>query len=195
MRDIVDPYLADRGVLVRESPVLKTSDARAAHVYLSLQLRDDAQDKGLTRLSFDGLVRSALTNTDPEHRLSRADITKRIQGLLPGDLPARLDELTNGALALTTCRAQPPMIRPASPRNDGCEGWRSHSWRRHLSHFSKATLAGPATGFFAAPQWMRSLLTVPRNCSGENGFCRNSTSPGTISSVKSRPRRCNSGRL
>jgi len=130
----------------------------------------------LTRLSFDGLVRSALTNTDPEHRLSRADITKRIQGLLPGDLPARLDELTNGALALTTRRAQPPN-------------------ELFFLNFSKATLAGPATGFFAAPQWMRSLLTVPRNCSGENGFCRNSTSPGTISSVKSRPRRCNSGRL
>ena len=57
-RDIVDPYLSSKGVLAGRPAVLESNEARAAHVYLSLQLRDEAQEKGLTKLSDGYLLHS-----------------------------------------------------------------------------------------------------------------------------------------
>lgn len=111
-RDIVDPYLAAQGVLERRTPVLETHEARAAHVYLSLQLRDESQQKGLTKLSFEALVRSVLTRTDSEHRLARDEIKLRVRQLLPHDAPERVDLLVDSALDRLTKRAIRHWVKP-----------------------------------------------------------------------------------
>jgi hypothetical protein len=103
-KDIVDPYLAKEGI-IRRSPVLESHEAKAAHVYLSLQLRDEIQEKGLTRLSFEALVRSVLINTTSEHRMKRAAVKAGVRQLLPNDPPDRLDQLTDSALTRLTKRA------------------------------------------------------------------------------------------
>jgi hypothetical protein len=104
-RDIVDPYLASRGVLARPSPVLDSNEAKAAHVYLSLQFRDEVQEKGLTKLSFEALVCSVLIDTTAEKRMPREEIKQRVRHLLPGDNPARVNQLTESALTRLTKRA------------------------------------------------------------------------------------------
>ncbi|HUA21518.1 MAG TPA: hypothetical protein VMB25_22385 [Bryobacteraceae bacterium] len=102
--DIVDPYLASEGVL-KHSPVLETYETKAAHIYLSLQLRDVVQEKGLTKLSFEALIRSVLIRTDSEHQLSRNEVKARIHQLLPKDPIDQVDQLTDNALTRLTKRA------------------------------------------------------------------------------------------
>jgi len=111
-RDIVDAYLASEGVLARRAPALATHEARAAHVYLSLQLRDESQEKGLTKLSFEAAVRAVLSRTDSEHRLPRSEVKARVRRLLPNDPPERVDSLTDSALARLTKRAIRHWVKP-----------------------------------------------------------------------------------
>jgi hypothetical protein len=104
-KDIVDPYLSSKGVLAGRPAVLESDEARAAHVYLSLQLRDEAQEKGLTKLSFEALVRSVLIGTSSEKRMSRGDIRVRIRQLLPHDAAEQVEQLTDSALVRLTKQA------------------------------------------------------------------------------------------
>lgn len=99
-------------MLTRRPPVLATHEARAAHVYLSLQLRDEAQEKGLTKLSFEALVRSVLSRTNSEHRMSRDDIKRRVRELVPNDPAERVDHLTNRALLRLTKHAIRHWVKP-----------------------------------------------------------------------------------
>ena len=96
-RDVVDPWLTSKGLLETRSVVLQSGEARAAHVYLSLQLRDEAQDKGLTKVSFEALARSVLFNTNPEKLMKRDEIKRRVRQLLPNDAAERVDQLTDSA--------------------------------------------------------------------------------------------------
>jgi hypothetical protein len=104
-RDIVDPYLASKGILTRPSPVLDSDEAKVAHVYLSLQFRDEVQEKGLTKLSFEALVQSVLIHTNSERRMSRDEVKQKVRNLLPGDDPERVGQLTESALTRLTKRA------------------------------------------------------------------------------------------
>ena len=99
--DIVDPYLASKGVLSQPNAIFASYEARAAHLYLSLQFRDDAQEKGLTKLSFEALVRSVLLQTDSQHRMSGEEVRRKVRLLLPSDDPTRVDQLTDRALVET----------------------------------------------------------------------------------------------
>jgi hypothetical protein len=103
--DIVDPYLSATGITPRKASALDSDELRAAHVYLALQLRDEVQEKGLTKLSFEALVRSVLINTNSEHRMPRSEVRHRVRQLLPGDAPDRVDQLTESALGRLTKRS------------------------------------------------------------------------------------------
>lgn len=81
---IARPYLAGEQIIETKSSSLTSQEAKAALLYLGLQWEDDIREKGLTKLSFEALVRAALRNTDSEHRLSRANVHKRILAYLPG---------------------------------------------------------------------------------------------------------------
>lgn len=87
---VVDPYLADRGVTYRASDALGSSEARAACLYLALQWEDEARDKGLTRIAYESLVLAALRETDNSSRLARAEIHGRVSDALRGQ---RLEEV------------------------------------------------------------------------------------------------------
>lgn len=104
-QDIVDPMLASQGVITNRPSVFEAYETNAAHVYLSLQLRDEIQEKGLTKLSFEALVRSVLVRTDSEHRMSREQVKKRVAQLLPADPVERVNQLTDSALTRLTKRA------------------------------------------------------------------------------------------
>lgn len=97
--DVVDPYLASKGVKPNSGSVLSFSETRAAHLFLMLQLKDDTGEKGLTKLSFEAVVRSILANTDANNRISRTDLLGLAKGLLTGLAEPRVEELTLAALA------------------------------------------------------------------------------------------------
>lgn len=84
---LIEPLLLNAGV-IRSAPVsLTDEDAKAALLFLALQREDDTQDRGLTRLCFDGLVRSILRRTDNDNRMALADIHATACNLLPSHQP------------------------------------------------------------------------------------------------------------
>ncbi len=101
---IVDPYLASRGVLEHTAPTLSNAEYQAALIFLKLQREDDTRDKGLTRLSFQALVRAVLRNTNNESRMSRSDIHRRIAAMFPNHDTERIKCLTDSALGKLTKR-------------------------------------------------------------------------------------------
>jgi len=77
-RELIDriatPYLAGEAIINKKTSPLTSGEARAALVYLGLQWQDDNTDKGLTKLSFDALVRASLRHTHSEKRMTRNEI-------------------------------------------------------------------------------------------------------------------------
>jgi hypothetical protein len=96
--DLVDPLLAETGEIKNSSSLLTGEEAKAALVLLSLQLRDDTHEKGLTKLCFEALARTVLMGTDADHRLPRSEVFARVRALVPNDSPKHVDELTKNAL-------------------------------------------------------------------------------------------------
>src|SRR6266542_512919 len=87
---VVDPLLAEEGIISTKAHVLTSDEAKAALVYLTLQWQDDIRDKGLTKVCFEAMVRAVLRGTDSDHRLTRAEVHSRIQSILHGTDPATL---------------------------------------------------------------------------------------------------------
>jgi hypothetical protein len=96
--EIADAFLARKGVIERKPEGLTSQEERAACVYLALQWEDDTREKGLTRICFEALVRSVLRDTDPDHRLSRAQIREHVRAILPAHPEATVDRYTDSAL-------------------------------------------------------------------------------------------------
>ncbi|TSA49416.1 hypothetical protein D4R47_03885 [archaeon] len=80
---IAKPYLSSEGVIDKPTSPLTSGEARAALVYLGLQWQDDIAEKGLTKLSFDALVRAALRRTHSDCRMSRHQIHEAVLSALP----------------------------------------------------------------------------------------------------------------
>lgn len=99
---VADPYLASRGVFENKALALDSLESRAALVHLNLQWENDARDKGLTKLSFEALVRSVLRDTSSEQRLARGAVHQRVADLLPGHEADVVVRLVDAALLRLT---------------------------------------------------------------------------------------------
>jgi hypothetical protein len=93
--EIVDPYLGSREMVETKAQALSSLEARAALLYLGLQWADDSREKGLTKLSFEALVRAALRNTDSDHRIVRSEVHRRVRAFLPTHLDTKVDSYTD----------------------------------------------------------------------------------------------------
>ncbi|MGB6028830.1 MAG: hypothetical protein WBG22_03655 [Rhodanobacter sp.] len=82
-RKYVDPLLEKNGIIQRKAQALTPGENRAALVFLELQWADDTRDKGLTKTAFDALVRSALRDTDLDHRMYLHEIYSAVATNLP----------------------------------------------------------------------------------------------------------------
>ena len=96
--DLVDPLLAEVDAIKKSTSALTAEEARAALVLLSLQLKDDTQEKGLTKLSFEAMVRAALTETDANKRMPKEDLYSRVRALVPSEAVQQVDELISSAI-------------------------------------------------------------------------------------------------
>ena len=101
----VDPYLASKGVLEHSAPTLSTTEYQAALTFLQLQREDDIREKGLTRLSFEALVRAVLRSSHSGSRVPRTVIHNQIRKILPNHDPVRVGELVDSALGRLTKRS------------------------------------------------------------------------------------------
>jgi hypothetical protein len=95
---IARPYLASEQVINKPSASLTSQEARAALLYLGLQWQDDITEKGLTKLSFDALVRAALRHTHADSRITRSQIHETIKNYLPSADSKQIEQQINAAL-------------------------------------------------------------------------------------------------
>lgn len=101
---IARPFLEGEAVIERRTSPLSSSESRAALLYLGLQWQDDNAQKGLTKLSFDALVRAALRHTHSDSRISRSEIHNTINKTLPAADREVLAVQIDSALARLTKR-------------------------------------------------------------------------------------------
>ncbi len=101
---IARPYLEGEDLINKRSSPLTSGEAKAALLYLGLQWQDDITNKGLTKLSFDALVRAALRHTHSDKRMSRQEIHKAIFSAIVSNDEKSLHKLIDTALARLTKR-------------------------------------------------------------------------------------------
>nr|WP_314583646.1 hypothetical protein [uncultured Pseudomonas sp.] len=95
---IVDPFLAARGVALAVPQKLSSNESIAALTFLGLQWQDDVREKGLTKLAFEALVRSALIGTSTEQRITKEELYARVGKVLPGHKPEVLSGHVDSAV-------------------------------------------------------------------------------------------------
>jgi hypothetical protein len=95
---IVDPLLSGAGVGPHVQAELSSPEATAAVTYLGLQWQDDIREKGLTKIAFEALVRAALVGTDSENRITKLELLKRVEDLLPGHPSAQIKSRVDTAI-------------------------------------------------------------------------------------------------
>lgn len=99
---IARPFLAGEDIINKPTSPLTTNEAKAALTYLGLQWQDDISDKGLTKLSFEALVRSALRHTDSTNRLTRSQVYESVIKSLPSVDPVLVEPFIDSALSRLT---------------------------------------------------------------------------------------------
>jgi hypothetical protein len=101
-RAVVDPLLEAKGLAPRSAKALDRHEAGTALTFLEMQWRDEAADRGLTKSSFDALVRAALHGTTSDNRLSRAAVHDRVSEFLPQHGEDQLAPFVDAALRRLT---------------------------------------------------------------------------------------------
>jgi hypothetical protein len=96
--EVADPYLAGREIVESKSPALTAFESKAAVLYLQLQWEDDSREKGLTKLSYEALVKSVLRETNSERRVTKQFVRESIHKLLPHHPQQLVDLNVNAAL-------------------------------------------------------------------------------------------------
>ena len=77
------PYLEGLEVINTKRSALTNQESKAALVYLGMQWEDTNTDKGLTKLSYEALVRAALRKSNSKNLVSRDELYAVIHSYLP----------------------------------------------------------------------------------------------------------------
>lgn len=95
---IVDPLLAKSGLAPHVARPLGAEEARVALIHLALESVDRKDDQGITRSSFEALVRSVMHDSSAEATMTEAEIVRLTIGLLPAGQPDQVLAHVRGAL-------------------------------------------------------------------------------------------------
>ena len=101
-RVVVDPFLAGEGIIARKAQALTGLEARTGLLYLTLQWQDTTREKGLTKLSYEALVKAALRGAASANRLTRQEVQDRVSAVLPAHDRTALNQYVSSALARMT---------------------------------------------------------------------------------------------
>lgn len=96
---MVDPLLRKHGLSERVGPSLRKEEARLGLLHLTLQARDEASGKGLTKEAFEALTMSALHDSDSDNTISREEIYSRVSATLPAGHEQQVSAQVDSALA------------------------------------------------------------------------------------------------
>jgi len=99
---IADPFLAGEGVIRSRARALTTVEACTGLLFLTLQWEDDTRDKGLSRLSYEALVKAALRGTSSANRLTRAQVWDGVAAMILRQPRPIVDQQVDSALARMT---------------------------------------------------------------------------------------------
>jgi hypothetical protein len=99
---IADPFLAGEGVIRPTTRALTTTEACTGLLFLTLQWEDDTREKGLTRLSFEALVKASLNGTSSTNRRRREQVRETVAAMLPGQTREMVDRQVDSALSRLT---------------------------------------------------------------------------------------------
>lgn len=83
---IARPFLEGEELIEKKRPALTSVEAKAALTYIGLQWEDETTDKGLTKIVYEALVRSALRHSSSDERLTRDEIHRRIFTYIPSNI-------------------------------------------------------------------------------------------------------------
>jgi hypothetical protein len=96
--EIADPILGSSELVKSKAPALTRLEAKAALLQLGFQWEDDTRDRGLTKMAFDALVKSALRGSSSEQRMTRDAVESHVVTILPSHSPDRIRRLVNSSL-------------------------------------------------------------------------------------------------
>ena len=95
---IIEPLLAESSLIRSGDGKLTADEARAAVVFLSMQWEDRSREKGLTKLSFEALVKAALRDTDNDRRMPRAAVCDSVKSMIEHENQGEINQYINSAL-------------------------------------------------------------------------------------------------
>lgn len=95
---VVDPIIKERSLSSITIPGMDSEELPMAHLFLSLQVRDQTQGQNLTKASFKAVVLSILRGTNSENKTTRAKIHETACVLLPDSVPGEVTEYIDRAL-------------------------------------------------------------------------------------------------
>ena len=95
---IIEPLLAESSLISSGDSKLTADEARAAVVFLSMQWEDGSREKGLTKLSFEALVKAALRKTDNDQRMPRSAVCESVRSMIEHENPGQINQYINSAL-------------------------------------------------------------------------------------------------
>lgn len=104
---LVDPLLRARGVIDNVGSALTDEEGRLALLHLTLDTKDGANDRSLTKSCFDSLVLSVLHDTDAEHLKTTEAIYADMAKLVPHGAPRQVSDLTDSALKRLSTKGGP----------------------------------------------------------------------------------------
>jgi len=96
--DIADPLLKSGGFLPTKTQALTSAEAITAVFHLQMQWEDESREKGLTKLSYEALVKSVLRENTPKSRSGRKDIFDAICRIISKHPRETVEAYVTGAL-------------------------------------------------------------------------------------------------
>jgi len=95
---VVDPIVRERSLSSITIPGIDSEELPMAHLFLSLQVRDQTQGRNLTKASFKAVVLSILRGTDSENKMAKTKIHETACALLPESVPGEVTAYIDRAL-------------------------------------------------------------------------------------------------
>ena len=104
---LVEPLLRARGVVSNVAQPLTEEEGRMALLHLTLDSRDGANDRSLTKSCFESLLLSILHDSDADNLRSTATIHAEMSKLVPHGAPRQVRDLTDSALRRLSAKGGP----------------------------------------------------------------------------------------
>ncbi len=162
---IVDPITTARGIATAVGAPLSNDENRVALVQLALNASDRADDRSLTKTSFDALVQAALVGSSADTALDETTVIERVRKVAPHGGPNQVAELTRSALTRLTRKGGPVKHRTAEDTYhlsfEASQTWKASAAEYLLNQQSvEADLAEAARGYDRGLDSDPDLLTA-----------------------------------